>query len=246
MKKITSKVVVFTREEDVLASKYDNNYEDVMANDIIMLPNEKIKDFNKTYHIIGNKKVSNNSVLIAHPYKENYFISIEDSDEIIQREKLNNTSDLARLLGAKKFEVLSISQLETKKEYDLDIDGKLKINTLKVNVNKNIDEQTKKTYSLSNQYPGAKPDFEKALIKLNEYGLNIDPEVKALVQSRNPNDSNLLSSQKITLKTTSEINESLDTASSLVALGGILDISASFKNRISSRKSMELTINIEF
>ncbi|MCD8438297.1 hypothetical protein LNI95_11545 [Tenacibaculum dicentrarchi] len=246
MKKITSKVVVFAREEDVSASKYEENYEEVMANDIIMLSNDKISEFNKTHNVLGNKKVSNNSVLIAHPYKDNYFISIEDSDEIIQREKLSNTADLARLLGAKKFEVMSISQQETKKEYELDIKGKFKVTTLKVNVGKSVTEETKKVYSLVNEYPGSNPDYNKALEKLNTYGLIIDPEVKALVESRNPNDSNLLSSQRISLKTTSEINENLEIASSLVALGGVLDISANFKNRISYRNSMELSINIEF
>jgi hypothetical protein len=246
MEKITSKVVVFAREEDVLASKYEENYEEVMANDIIMLPNEKISEFNKLHNVLGNKKISNNSVLISHPYKDNYFISIEDSDEIIQREKLSNTADLARLLGAKKFEVISISQKESEKKYELGIDGKLKINTLKINVEKSIDEDTKKVYSLSNKYPGANPDYQKALEKLKEYGLIIDPEVKALVESRNPSDSNLLSSQKISLKTTSEINENLDIAAILVGLGGVLDISVNFKSRISSRESMELTINIEF
>ncbi|MFD2891193.1 hypothetical protein ACFS5J_04105 [Flavobacterium chuncheonense] len=246
MKKITSKVVVFAREEDVMASRYEDNYEEVMSKDIIMLPNDKISEFSRNYKILGNKKVANNSVLIAHPYKENYFINIEDSDEIIQREKLNNTADLARLLGAKKVEVLSISQHEINKHYDFSFDGKLKVNTLKIDVVKSLDEDTKKAFSLINKYPGAIPDYPKALEKLDEYGLEIDPEVKALVESRNPDDRNLLSSQQIKLMTTSEINESLDVASSLIALGGILDISVNFKSRISYRKSVELTINIEF
>lgn len=55
MEKITSKVVVFAREEDVLASKYEENYEEVMANDIIMLPNEKISEFNKLHNVTGTK-----------------------------------------------------------------------------------------------------------------------------------------------------------------------------------------------
>ncbi|MCG8802865.1 hypothetical protein [Tenacibaculum finnmarkense] len=246
MKKINSKVVVFAREEDVSASKYEESYVDVMANDIIMLPNEKITEFNNLHNILGNKKISNNSVLICHPYKENYFINIEDSDEIIQREKLANTADLARLLGATKFEVLNISQQETEKKYEFDIEGRLVVNTVKLNVKKSINEDTKKVYSLSNTYPGASPDYQKAIIKLKEYGLIIDPEIKALVESRNPIDKNLLSSQKISLKTSSEINDNLEIAANLMALGGILNISTSFKKRISSRKSTELTINIEF
>ncbi|MDO6598469.1 hypothetical protein Q4512_16235 [Oceanihabitans sp. 2_MG-2023] len=246
MEKINSKVVIFAREEDVSASKYEDNYEEVMANDIIMLPNEKITEFNNAHNILGNKKISNNSILISHPYKENYYISIEDSDELIQREKLANTADLARLLGAKKFEVLSVVQQETEKQYEIDINGRLKVTTLKTKLNKKISKKLKKAYSIENTYPGAKPEYQKALEKLKSYGLIIDPEVKALVESRNPNDSNQITTQKISLKTASEINENLDIASSLVALGGILDISANFKSRISSRKSMELSINIEF
>lgn len=246
MGKINSKVVVFAREEDVLASKYEDNYSDVISKDIILLSNEEIPEFNRLHNVLGNKKVSNNSILISHPFKENYFLNIEDNDEFIQREKLNNTAHLAQLLGAKKFEVISIFQEENTIEVDFEANGKLKLNSLGFNRKKNTDEKTEREYKLINKYPGSNPDYKKALEKLNEYGLTIDSEVKALVESRNPSNVNLLSSQIISFKTASEINENLDIAANLVILGGVLDISSNFHKRISSRKSLELTIKIEF
>jgi len=246
MKKNNAKVVVFTRKIDALSAKYDDNYNNVMSNDIEILPNEKINNFSKKYEILGDKKISNNSVLIAHPYKENCYLNIQDTDEIIQREKLANTANIARLLGAKSFEVESIIETEFENSYDFDVKGKLKINSLNINVKEKVSEKTKKQYSLKNEYLGSSPDFNKAQKTLIEYGLHIDPEIKGLVQSRNPIDKNLLLNQTIVLKASSELNKSLDVAANLIAMGGVLDISSSFNKSIKSRKSIELSIKINF
>ncbi|UZR99852.1 hypothetical protein [Chondrinema litorale] len=246
MNTINSKVIMFTRKEDVLASKYEDNYDNVISKNIQLLPNNKIEEFLKIHEVLGSQKISNNSILIAHPYKANCFVSIQNSNELLQREKLLNTANIAKILGAKSFEVKSIRIKETEKNYKIDANGKYKCISTTLKTEKNVDEKTHKNFSLKNYYIGSEPDYQKAKEKLYSYGLNIDPEISALVESRNPIDSNLLSQQEILLNTSSELNESLDIASNLMLLSNMVEIGVSFKSKIHIRESVELSIKITF
>ncbi|MHA7941726.1 hypothetical protein ACJOV8_001430 [Formosa sp. 3Alg 14/1] len=248
MEKTNSQVVAFTRKEDLIAAKYDKNYDEVISNDICLLSNDSIQDFIENHTILSQQKVKNNDILIAHPFKPNTYLGIETNTDDIQIDKLNDFAYIAQLLGATKFKVTQVTEDFTSKINEADANIQTKAGGGGAGFKQEASENTKKKYIKELSYPGAQPNYEEAYKELMNTGLFIDSQVKNLVKSRNPEkvNNNLNKNQIIAFSVTSEINNNLDIAANLSALGGTLNISSGFKRRVETKSKIELTIEIEF
>lgn len=239
-------VVMFARNEDVLAAKWDKNFDEVSKRGVSLIDVNDIEKFKKDFKISDDSLVHQDSIFIAHPYTPNTYVNIEDSDSIIQRDKFNKTALIAHELGVIEFIVKSVNEKQEKVKTEINVKGSVEYIDVSSDVINKSSSDDRYYLGYKYSYNGKKPDYIKAKQMLVDFGLEADPDINSMVEMRNPQKENLLTRQQIKLKVSSEFNKSLDVASRLSVMGGMLNLSADYNKQISIRTSVEIVVDIRF
>ncbi|WP_026955393.1 hypothetical protein [Algoriphagus vanfongensis] len=160
-----------------------------------------------------------NQTYILHPFSPNSYYPISFDRDKIQRMKMQKFSQLAGHLGAKSFQ----SKISSYKKFGFKINGNAKIETFKFSAGENAGAEftfeREKKYKLKNTYSEIDtPAFNKAIDYARQTGLDKDEEMMDFVNSRNPENPSLLTSQTISTSLSTELNFAITYAAHLNAM----------------------------
>ncbi|KAA6382409.1 MAG: hypothetical protein EZS28_022064 [Streblomastix strix] len=221
----SKELIYFVEDEKSINYKYEKNYKKLDGNiqicsyeyDAPILKEQLLKE---QCRILSKKPLSKGDILVKHPYENNCYIHIEESEDVIFKYKCNKISDIARLLGASKWKITLELQKEGERIFDLDLGVKVK--AVSANVHYKTEESNKltKKYVTEDIYAEGNSSFtRKGYEEAQEIAKRLnDSDIHDLVEKRSPDRPNPLKKRTVSVELTTELNRSLDCAITLHAL----------------------------
>ncbi|MBO4639904.1 MAG: hypothetical protein J5710_09140 [Treponema sp.] len=189
---------------------------------------------NKNIKISGTMIPVEGDVFIKNPFLNNVYLSFDEAEKEIINSKAQCLSEILQFLGATSFKTYSYKNSYESIEKNV---------TLSTKVNKTVKSEDKKNkkqqlvgidaeYHSSNSnskklkyireetYDGtySLASYEKAKMIAEKYGLLDNLDIQGLLEKRNPNNTNFIKSQKISINMSSEFNKSRELVLGLQAL----------------------------
>ena len=191
----------------------------------------------------------NGTVFIKHPFLPNTYLELEDAlsdTHQIMHEKISCISTIIHSLGATNF----TGKAQFVKEENVNINNKSEIShqvvKLSAKVTKDKNDRLQQAFTMTQTGTGqfSIEDFARAKKLAEDYGLNNDPDIRALLQIRDPANSNIQKSYNLNYELTKEINKTLDIAGDLIING--ISLNNNYESIIKKREVINYTMNIEF
>lgn len=246
-------IVHFTDDETSLNYKYEENAYLIDEDVSICSFDYDIKPFLENYQIISSfQGINKNDTLVKHPFRPNSFIPLDQVEEILFKEMWGCIHNIARYLGAKKCEAeLKINKEEKR---TLSAKGDVSYKSLfffNFNTSNDFEEKIKKRYNLVSHFTAnhqfSLNDYNQAVELVKQYNLQNNVDIMRLLDQRNPEMGNLLTSEQVSISVTRDVNQILDSAIKLKALSGkVFNLDAKFNTIVESKKDIDLISKIEF
>jgi len=245
-----SEIIMFVNEDDAVTYKWEKNRHQLVENNIELIDINKVSDLKKDGVIFsGNSRPGLNSLYIKHPFANQEYVELERSPGVIQREKLNNFSMICRLLGAKKVK----TNYTATKFVDSEMAAKFGISIPKgkfdLENKKKREEANREEYILNDTYgEGQPPKIEQVHDFVRKKGLDIDKDIQALINKRDPQYGldNRLKNHHVKLEVSNEVNNLFEIAANIGAVKNLVSISGNYQQKISSQEKIVLEIEVEF
>ena len=222
---------------------------------IQILSIDEYKDIEASKKYMLPSRVAVGDIIVEHPFHPNQFVKIQDIELTYYQDWMELMSDIARLLGCIKF----TWSVELKDRQDRTLDANLNVgaaaygslnasaktkyeNELKTRLQ--VDSIFKPSKKLSQK--GIIADYEKAKMRVQEYGLENDMQLRSLINSRSPEDQYRQSHKRVELEVSRDINDYGDYAFSLNVLGDVFSMSADLQEAVSKRKNVHLIFEMDF
>lgn len=195
-------------------------------------------------------------ILIEHPFKsiEAYghktYIRLESNiPEDLRRQKLQNICSIATALGAIHCTVINATGTVKKRNLNFNAQGEYGYVGGETSLTKEIVEKDNKLEKILSESIGLEDltenDYNTAWNLACSFNLLEDPEVKRLLDERNPNNKNKLKKLKVEINTQSEINNLIDIAATFWAMP-IFNMHCNYRETLESRTDYHLTLEFEF
>jgi len=224
-------------------------------------PNIQILSIDEYRELATRKKymlpsrVAVGDIIVEHPFHPNQYVKIQDIELTFYQDWMELMSDIVRLLGGIKFSW----SVELKARQDRILDANLNVSipvygSLDATVKKRYEDELKTRLDVVSSFtPSGKlskkgiiADYEKAIKRVQEYGLENDMQIRSLIHSRSPQDQYRQSHKRVDLEVSRDINDYGDYAFSLNVLGDVFSMTADLKEAISKRKCVHLVFEIDF
>lgn len=194
------------------------------------------------------KKITADSVLVRSPFYPDRYYDIKSAEDMIIREKIGALSKIAQKLGASK--IVGHVELLEEEELDKCVNGQIKYKAVELSANyKEVEQQRYNSrYELADTFPNAiftEETYKDALALLNDFNLQ-DPEIKDLVDMRQPGELNTIGSQKVHVAISEEINAAKEFAASLTVMGEVFKLGVNTSKTISRKKTFVYETEIIF
>lgn len=252
--KLSKPVVRIDTPENAYGWEIKPHAEKISPN-IQILSIDEYKDIEESNLYMLPPRVSVGDIIVEHPFHPHQYIKMQDAEITYYQDWMELMSDISRLLGCVKFSwsvelkdgrtrtidaglnvsvpVYAALDASYKKSYEDELKTKLK-----------VDSDIKPSKTLTKK--GIIADYEKAKMRVEEYGLANDIQIRSLINSRSPYDQYRLSHKKVELEISRDINDYGDYAFSLNVLGDVFSMSADLKDAVSTRKKVILTFEMFF
>lgn len=245
-----SEIIMFVNEDDAVSYQWEKNRHQLTENNIELININKADILKKEGIIFsGNTRPGINSLYIRHPFANQEYVELESSPGVIQREKLNNFSMICRLLGAKKVK----TNYTSTKFIDSEMAAKFGISipkgSLDAEFKKKRDEANREEYILNDTYgEGQVPKIEQVHDFVEKKGLDIDKDIQALINKRDPQYGldNRLKTHNVKLEVSNEVNNLFELAANVGAVKSLVSISGNYQQKISSQEKIVLEIDVDF
>ena len=241
-------VIILEKDKLALSYKYEDNAK--FLNGITVCSYEyDLPKLLEKYAFYPYDKPSIGEIYIRNPFDESVFISIDSFQTYVIQEKSTCISDIVRLLGASSFH--SEFEISSVKERVWSSDNKVTYKTVQADLSMkqecinrlNIKSETNMEYDVK---AFSQEDFQKAICKVNKYKMQSNPDVRALLKQRDPQNPPLLKKANFSVSLSHEVNSSLDIAFKLVVMSGIFNLSSNFKSSVKERYELIETIDVIF
>lgn len=245
MSKLSGKIVRVAQDEKARNYKF---YEESkkLDNNIQIISVDDLDGYRKEGYIIPTDTVEG-AVLTLHPFHPKEYIDINVVEDVIIREKINNIGELVQLLGARKVEGHAVF-VEAKKQ-EMNGVGEISYKAVKLETSVKTSEETKYSndYKLERTFIGVRSadNYSRAQEIMNKYGLYKDYDIKTLFEMCNPDRNNMITSQKVRVDISREINSSKECAFKLGVLE-IFKLDAKVEKSVSELKTVRFECCIEF
>lgn len=223
------------------SDKVDKKIQFVSINDIPMIRNNSDIQF---------PVVSENDVLIKHPFEPNTYLSIDDACNEIRIDKFLKIGEIAQCLGAKGYIVKEATERIETRCFDANggIDHRQVGSDL--NIKKEETWKEKLGIEISDRFGGCKKITEKSYLEAKElaikYHLENDSAIRSLIRMRDPSKENMLTNSSIRCEMTKELNSALDIAFSLNVMPGVFSLDANVKKTLERKETIILDILFDF
>lgn len=217
MQKLLKPILYFDTDNLAGAVKCSKEWDKIKDTTEIVSLEYDLDEFKKYLPCTSIPQIGDTFLL--DPFHRDSYVDIKNFDDFILKQKFSCISDIALLLGAESFKY-RIEVTECSKR-SIEANGELK--TIKFDANASVSiEHSKKlnsSYSDSQTYdsPGipSSEDYCKAVEKAKEFSLYYEPDVRELLNKRNPDQSNHLKTRHVVFSLSKEINMSKDMAFNL-------------------------------
>ncbi|WP_026935157.1 hypothetical protein [Christiangramia echinicola] len=243
-------VIIFVNEDDAVAYEWETSKYQLTENNVELIDINEVENLKKSGIIFsGNARPGLNSIYIKHPFANQEYVELESSPGVIQREKLNNFSMICRLLGATRVN----TNYTSTKFIDSEMAAKFGISipkgSLDVETKKKREEANQEDYVLNDTYgEGQPPKLEQVYDFVRKKGLDIDKDIQALINKRDPQYGldNRLKTHNVKLEVSNEVNNLFEVAANVGAVKSLVSISGNYQQKISSQEKIVLEIEVEF
>ena len=200
-------------------------------------------------------RVAVGDIIVEHPFHPKQYVKIQDIEITYYQDWMELMSDIVRLLGGIKFSWF----VELTDRQDRILDANLNVGvptygSLNATAKTKYENELMTRLNVASSFTPSKKiskrgiiaDYEKAIKRVQEYGLENDIQICSLIHSRSPQDQYRQSHKRVDIEITRDINDYGDYAFSLNVLGDMFSMTAGIKDAISKRKSIHLIFEIDF
>ncbi len=188
-----------------------------------------------------------NEIFFLNPFQEGVYLPVDTDKLSLQKFKLNSLFQLAKYLGASRFE----ANLVYHEEESSETKGGTVLETPYGGVEGSIKADNKKLLEMGlkmvrNIKKAENVEYVKAIAYASKYGLTNDTDIYQFIQSRSPDDESILTDDSFSVTTSTEINKSLDWALSLNAFAKTLKLNTKHSSASFKKEIITLQIDIVF
>lgn len=194
--------------------------------------------------------VSENDVLIKHPFEPNTYISVNDASNEIRKDKWFKISEIAQCLGATGFTIEEAKESIESRTLDATLGIKYKKVRSKSDLKKEETLKEKLGITISDKFGGCRKITDNSYLEAKElaikYHLDNDSAIRSLIRMRNPSKENMLTNRSIHCEMTKELNSALDIAFSLNVMPNVFSLDANVKKTLETKETITLDVRFEF
>lgn len=244
MKKLTGEVVLIADEDRSRNFDFYPDSEKLSPN-LQIVPISEARDYQNQLCLTSQPEIG--MMLIRHPYEGRYVTANNYQDEIIKH-KMRAIRRVSQCLGAKRVEYSWLFNKEVTREFDAE--GNLKIKVVKIEGSYKERQETKcrDSYKRFDTFEGvfSEADWSEAKKVASEMGLDRDPDIVDLIESRKPGLNNKQTSFRVEINSTRETNERMDIAFSVNILKGVFKLGGGVNEVITSSQEISLICDVQF
>lgn len=194
--------------------------------------------------------VSENDILIKHPFEPNTYLRIDDACNVIRKDKFYKISEIAQELGAKGFTIEEAKESIETRKLDAKVGVEYKAVKTEIDIKKENELKEKLGIKICDRYGGCSKITEASFAKAKElakrYHLDDDSDICSLISARDPSKENPLTNRSIHCEMTKEFNSALDIAFSLNVMPNVFSLDANVKKTLETKETITLDILFEF
>lgn len=233
-------------DEKKITYKWHKDADKIMSNKSIrLMTKDELLSWNG---IKIPNRISEDDVLILHPFSAREYISIENAPEL-GKAKFFAYTKIFQQLGACSYKILQGIEESTERETKIKTKAKVKTHKLKCNIFHKNSFKSKMGFDLSGELSGVPTISEDSYVKakelISQHCLESDMEINTLVEKRNPQNENRQKKEHIKCSLFEESTKTLDVAAS-VSSTGIFSVSTSINNMLKTRRRVVLEIDVIF
>lgn len=240
-------VICVTSDRDSQVYRWDKNSNQLSPNleivsikDILSMPENSWRKY------FAVSVIEEGMVFIKDPYSDSYYLASEAQDKISES-KRGAINILLNYLGAKKVDKTTVSVKTYTRDMKFDLTGKYKVVKLESSVHMENSSVFKRKVEYHFSFNGENEyDYDKAKEFCERSGLIHEGNIRALLETRNPENKNLIKTAELFVSMTRQSESLFDCAFSLNVLNGFFELDANCKNAINMSESQDLHIYIEF
>lgn len=196
-------------------------------------------------NIIDSGLFSEGNMLIQSPYNTEMYEEASKASELFALEKHIIFSTLCGLLGAKKVTISQFDKLiKSKKTSLMTKIAKIGLGRGQISTESEAEEKLMAGINLEDEFTGGPANIEAAEQLLRRHRLLKEPSMRSLIDLRS-NGMNQIKKRTLNLDLTGEAKNNLKVAGRFRA-PQFIELSASYKEEITSQKEYRLEIEIIF
>lgn len=186
------------------------------------------------------------TILVKNPFEDNVYLNFAEAESQMIRSKAIYISEILQNLGASSFTTSSYICTEEKKEKSFKGDVSTSKASGNISANKKTYEKKELQFKHTDSFSGnfTKENFEKAQQLALKYGLDKDLDVAKIIDQRNPENTNIITSRSITLDMSREFHKTREIAFGLVAEK--VTLNASYSSVFETKAHTIYEIDIKF
>lgn len=240
------RVIMVTNEDDALGAKYEKNYPNIREKDIDVLFPDQITSNYPDITFKGGKP-SPNTVFVQHPFFNNFYIDIENSQETIEKDKMKSFFEICQFLGISRIEEETKISSYSGTNQEGNVKGSKAGVEGEINVSKNneVSQGVERKIIMKFKDSG-QINYQEARRRAEEKNLSEDHEIMSVIDFCNPENLNTLEEYKIVLTTSNEANNLFKIAGNLSIMKGVLNISADYQSKCEERHETSKTLYLKF
>lgn len=235
--------VIYVAEspEQAINYKWDSRANGLNRNVVVLEPSQiqTLAEDKKHYSLPYD--LTPGEVLIRHPYNQGYILATDAEEEYLKA-SAEGIFFIARCLGATKIVYKKSNIAEFTRE--IDSNNRLKYKAVEMNLKVKQEKEQKflNRINVTREFPKQEftaEQFAKAKSIAEERGLMVSPDIRSLLDARDPNLGLPMTRQTINVEISSSLNKALDIAFSLNVVP-LFNLNSD--TRIATQKKLELSI----
>lgn len=238
------KTVLVLNQQDIDALSYKEGGADLLLNEeVYILPYSSQQSNPVVQELIDSGLARPGAVLIQSPFEKNTYENSKRAVELFALDKHMHFSKLCSYLGAREVTVELIELKNTEGKETVSFSGSSLIGGGGVKAENEELASFKSQLSLYDTFPGGSPDVLAAQKLLKQTGLLSDANMRSLLALRQ-GQNNMLTSRKLHLNMTSEVQRNLNVLANLDLL--FLSLEAGYDRHVREQTEFILTVKVDF
>lgn len=241
--------VIYVAEspEQAINYKWDSRSKALNKNLVVMESEEILRLGQGNEHFYLPYDLNPGDVLIRHPYNQGYILATE-AEEVYLKESAEGIFSIARCLGATKISYKRIDIKEFTREVDTSNGIKYKAVDVNVKVKQEKEQKLLHKIAMTREFPKQEfttKQFAKAKEIAHDRGFDSSPEIRSLLEARDPELGQPMTLQTVNVVMSSTLNKVLDIAFSL-NVANIFNLNSNTRVATSKKVDVEIEWDIQF